>query len=428
MRLAVFSIFATGRKEPFGELFARVLKAFEAAGLGATQLRFRMSDGAVATPLREAIGAPKPVSSIARVLKRYPDFERFAHRGPRPGGGAASIHMLSNITVEGTVEPVDPEPLLDIAAGVPRSFPFHKIWLHVTAHGFSQNSSDLPETPDAGAWRSLSRAGVNLGGGHPSRPGIAMQDAWWVNGRQRDIAGLRVIEADPAARKLPPLPPEIAALMAACGKVRKTIQVPLVVPGPGADAALPPHDARTTPAGEAVLAVIRTWRARLPELAEALPHDVAAQFEAPPRMTAGAPYGPRKPDLERVFATMGYSIRGETGSFILRRRTPNNLTVDLTIDVGTWSDHINVTLQVIGMLNGTGFRAAMSLPACRQAPRGMLRGVEIYGQMTVGTAERWRQLVENLGVLVRRLDQELVPEVEAITGPAPAWFRPETVA
>jgi len=125
---------------------------------------------------------------------------------------------------------------------------------------------------------------------------------------------------------------------------------------------------------------------------------------------------------------MGYGIRGETGAFRLRRRTDKNLTIELNIDVGTWSDHFHAVLLVIGMLDGAGFKAAMSLPPCAKAPQGLVRGVETYGQITVGTAERWRQLVENLGVLVRRLEAGLLPEIEAVTGAAPAWFNPEAAA
>jgi hypothetical protein len=34
---------------------------------------------------------------------------------------------------------------------------------------------------------------------------------------------------------------------------------------------------------------------------------------------------------------MGYDCRGESGTFPLRRRTPADLTVELLLDVGTWS-------------------------------------------------------------------------------------------
>ncbi len=425
MRLAVFSVFAASPKQPFGEVFARILEAFGAAVPGAVELRFRMADGGVATPLRAAIGMPKPVSSIARVLKSYPDFMRFAHRAPNPAGGEPVIHMLSNIAADGSVAPVDAEPLLAIAAGVPRSFPFHRIWLHVTAPGFSEHDDGFPETPDANTWRMLARANVDLGAGAPTRPGIALQDAWWVTGRQRSMAALRVIEADPDAKKLPPMPPDIAALMSACGKVRKTVQVPVVAADPGTRT---PPDALRTPAGQQILEVIRAWRARLPDIAETLPHDVTASFDTAIRLSPGAPYGPRKPALERVFAPMGYSIRGETGAFRLRRRTEQNLTIELNIDVGTWSDHFHAALLVVGMLDGVGFKAAMGLPPCRQTPRGIVRGIETYGQITVGTAERWSELVENLSVLVKRLEDGLVPEIETITGAAPAWFNPEAAA
>jgi hypothetical protein len=40
-------------------------------------------------------------------------------------------------------------------------------------------------------------------------------------------------------------------------------------------------------------------------------------------------------------------------------------------------------------------------------------------------ADQWRQLVENLAVLVAELDRTFVPAVEAAAGPSPEWYRPE---
>ena len=56
----------------------------------------------------------------------------------------------------------------------------------------------------------------------------------------------------------------------------------------------------------------------------------------------------------------------------------------------------------------------------------MVRGQELFGQFPIGGPERWRQIVENLAALVAELDRSFVPEIEAIAGPSPEWFRPET--
>jgi hypothetical protein len=39
--------------------------------------------------------------------------------------------------------------------------------------------------------------------------------------------------------------------------------------------------------------------------------------------------------------------------------------------------------------------------------------------------EGWRQIVDNLAALVATPDKSFVPEIEAISGPSPEWFRLE---
>jgi hypothetical protein len=186
----------------------------------------------------------------------------------------------------------------------------------------------------------------------------------------------------------------------------------------------------TKETAEAILAVVRAYRAKMTELLETLPHDLPHQVEAGTETVSpvtGLPStGPKKPDLVRAFAPLGYDCRGESGTFTLQRRTPGNLAVTLHLDVGTWSSSISAFLQVIGLKDGRGFKATLSLPASRRAARGLVRGVELPGQFPIGNPERWGKIVDNLAALAAALDRSFVPEIEAITGPSPAWFRPET--
>jgi hypothetical protein len=48
------------------------------------------------------------------------------------------------------------------------------------------------------------------------------------------------------------------------------------------------------------------------------------------------------------------------------------------------------------------------------------------GQYPIGGPERWQQIVDNLAALVAQLDRTFVPEIEAISGPSPHWYKPET--
>jgi hypothetical protein len=230
---------------------------------------------------------------------------------------------------------------------------------------------------------------------------------------------------------MPAPPVNVVSVLAACGKIRKTIQLPLVIGPAGAQPErVDRPGAGASEPGEALRSVVQAYRARMTELLEALPHDLPQEDEATrnPELTgAGLPAtGPKKPDLVRAFAPMGYDCRGESGTFTLQRRTPGNLTVRLLIDVGTWNSAVMASMQVIGLMDAKGFKAALSLPVSRRAARRMVRGVELAGQFPIGSPDRWRRIVDNLAALVAALDRSFVPEIEALSGPSPEWFRPET--
>ncbi|SFJ43569.1 hypothetical protein SAMN05216525_12510 [Bradyrhizobium sp. Gha] len=114
----------------------------------------------------------------------------------------------------------------------------------------------------------------------------------------------------------------------------------------------------------------------------------------------------------------------------LQRRTPGNLVVQLRVDIRGWGSTVNASIQVIGLSKGQekspGFRATLNLPLSPQAARGMVGDVEFVGQFPIGGPDRWRQIIDNLAHLVATLDRSFVPEVEAILGPSPEWFQPET--
>jgi hypothetical protein len=102
------------------------------------------------------------------------------------------------------------------------------------------------------------------------------------------------------------------------------------------------------------------------------------------------------------------------------------LTVKLRLDVGTWSNSLVAFMQVLGMIGGRGFKASLSLPPSRHAARGVVHGVEMTGQFSIGGPDRWRQIVDNLAALVAEFDRSFVPAVEEISGPSPAWFEPDS--
>jgi hypothetical protein len=432
MLVALFTTFAASRKEPLAEMVGRVHSGFLASGFGAPTVRFTLSDppaGGEATVLRTAMGM-KQVSSVERVLKRWPELGKFARELGSKTAPGVKTRILSNVMPSGMIEPIEFALLKEIAEGVPRSFPFRGISFHFSAAGFSE-AAPLPTVPDPRTLGMLISAGVDVRTGAPITGGVTVQDSWWVNGRQRSLQAMRVVEADPAAKKLPAPPENVAAVLAACGKARKTIQMPLVLPPAGATPELiVPVGVVAKETAEAIQAVVRAYRAKMTELLETLPNDLPHQVETGTETvspTTGLPStGPKKPDLVRAFAPLGYDCRGESGTFTLQRRTPGNLAVALHLDVGTWSNSVTAMMQVIGLKDGRGFKATLSLPMARHAVRGVVRGIELPSQFPIGNPERWGKIVDNLAVLVSTLDRSLVPEIEAITGPSPAWFRPET--
>jgi hypothetical protein len=147
----------------------------------------------------------------------------------------------------------------------------------------------------------------------------------------------------------------------------------------------------------------------------ALPHQLPAPgVEAYRDAGLGVVSGPRKPALERVFKPMGYTCKGESGTFTLRRRTPGSLTAELYLDVGTWGRSVLAIFRV----SGVGFKGTVALPVSANAIA--------LSQYPIGDAEQWRKIVENLAALVAEFDRSFVPEIEAQVGPSPEWYRPES--
>jgi hypothetical protein len=284
--------------------------------------------------------------------------------------------------------------LLAVAKGVPRSFPFHQVSVHF-------------HNPTFGAMPGSGPAGTAV-------PGVLVGDSWWVNGRRRSLTALTIVDADPGSKKLPSPPAPVGEALAACGKAKSTVQVPFLEtasPAKGEEQASP-----TPEVSQAINAAEGDYRARLAEVVDAarLPHDLPPAPEAMKATDLGETTGPKKPVLVRAFGPLGYDCRGGSGTFTLRRRTPANSTVEIYLDVGTWSRSLTAGFRVYGL----GFVARLPLPVSARAIGS--------GQYPIGDAVRWQQIVENLAALVAELDRSFVPEIEGLSGPSPDWYRPES--
>lgn len=347
MRVALLTTFAASRKEPLAAMMDRVHKGFVDAGLEPF-LRFNFADGGVVS-----------FSCVDRVLKGHPELDRFVTMAP-PLPGLTAVRRLSNGPLsEGANEAVPYATLQTIAAGVPRSYPFHSVALHWHSPEFGE----LTPVPAAVSAQLLA--------------GILIGDSWWVNGRQRSLRACRLAEVEAGAKKLPEPSGPLATVLAACGKARKTVQAPLpdaTGPGPVPAVRLPSGVAIPSANPEAVVAVKAVTNKYRDSMAEIvaranLPHDLPAPAEML-RLATGVHAGPKKPALERVFRPMGYTVSGgsggETGTFHVRRRTAANSTVELALDCGTWSHKLLAVFAVLGL----GYKAALIVPPTQAAVSG----------------------------------------------------------
>jgi hypothetical protein len=392
MRVALLTTFAASRKEPFAEMLQRIHQAFSEAGLSEPAIRFNFGDAPVGSS----------ISSVDRVLKRHPQLARFVTTAVPPPLIAGARRITNDPQSPAAGETVPFPTLHAIAAGVPRSFPFHDIAIHFHSPEFGELVPTSAQAPEM-------LCGIRVG------------DSWWVNGRNRSLSACTLVEADPSSKKLPSPPPAVAAVLAALGKAKRTVQAPLGsasgeaaatgrVPGVRMPTGAVIASAKPE-AASAVHAIMVNYRARLPEIVEraALPHVLPEPGAVPLGVTAG----PKKPALERVFKPLGYSCRGGSGTFTLQRRTAANLTVELKLDVGTWGHSVLAMYRVWGL----GFKGLLAIPVAANA--------HAAGQYPIGDAASWQMIVENLGALVRELDRSLIPEIEAAVGPSPEWYRPE---
>ena len=369
----------------------RIHQAFLDTGLGEPVIRFNFGDWMVTG-----------VSSVDRVLKRHPELDRFVTTAS-PMPGIPGARRISNGPMSPSAGEAMPYTTLQsIAAGVPRSFPFHSVAIQLYSPEFGEFA---PPAPNSAEMMS----------------GVLLADSWWVNGRNRSLSACTVVEADPAGAKLPSPAAAVASVLAACGKVKRTVQAPLAGEAEAASAPrvrMPagPTIASVNPeTAHAVRAIVLDYRARLKQVVEraALPHELPPPGSEALRATLGVTSGPRKPALERVFKPMGYICRGGSGTFSLRRRTTGHLTAQLDLDVGTWGRSVLAMFMVWGL----GFKAALVLPVSTSAVVG--------AQYPIGDAAQWQKIVENLAALVAELDRSFVPEIEAAAGPSPEWYQPE---
>lgn len=368
MKVLINHEYKANKKEPFGELLRRLHGGVEQAGLPVSY-QFAFADSSM----------PGGVSAVGRAIKKFPHLAASITTNTLPGSTLSGPQVISgdesHLTFAGVAE---------IADGIPRSLPFDSASIRF----FSPAFGTMP---------------VSLGAPHLASVccGIGAQDSWWVNGRMRGLRAGYIVEVQPGSREVPLPEGPLGAFLSTLGKPKKTTQFP-IKDDPAGEAI--PLSQRLSSVPPQLAEVGQRIRAALPELIAGakMPNEITAA-QAP---TAAHPL---KPTLEKHFRPLGYSCQGGSGTFTLRRRTAEHHVVEVSLDVGTWSRHLIATFCV----HVPDFRWRFPMPA---AP-----GMTAL-QCSIGDAERWEKIVENLAALTLHLDREIVPEISATAGPAPEWF------
>ena len=358
MKVLIRHDYKASKKEPFGAMLRRLHDALLQASIPVAY-QFVFSDSAVSGG----------VSAVNRAVKKFPALADLVQETP-PAWAALSGPRV----ITGHETNLAFDVLAQIADGLPRSLPFAMASVRFTGLVFGELTQLC---------------------------GLTAADSWWINGRNRALSLGYFVDVARSSRALPPPEGPLGALFTALGKPKKTSQFPM----PGSE---PPQEAPPPPAPQQK-ELVQQIRARLPELVEqaALPHALPSVEEA----LASRVYEqhPLKPTLDQYFQPLGYSCKGGSGTFSLRRRTAEHHVVEVSLDVGTWSR--SVTAHFI--VHAPGQRCAFTMPVA--AGHGA-------AQYPIGDTARWDRIVANLATLAGHLDRHVVPEITAAAGPAPEWF------
>lgn len=103
--------------------------------------------------------------------------------------------------------------------------------------------------------------------------------------------------------------------------------------------------------------------------------------------------------------------RGFPGSFAATKRLPSNIEIEIPFDIGSYSHTWGAGFG----MNGPGWRAFVHLPVTHWGENSLW--------YPIVNAEVWQMLLENAAVTIGYLENHFAPEIEAIYGPAPAWFQ-----
>jgi hypothetical protein len=356
MKLYMRQEYRATRKEPFGDMLRRI---YDGLGKGGQPVLYRFT-------FADAMVSMGGVSAVARAAKKYPHLAPLVTTAPvAPILKAKEPDRTGPPAIIGDATSLEFAQLAEVANGLPRSLPFHTADVRFYTDEFG--SAPARVAADTAPAAALLHGHFNTG--------MRAADTWWVNGRNRHLGAAYVVEVAAGTRKTPLPDGALGAFLATLGKARTVAQFP-ITQGEDGEEIVVKGRAQAPPE---LAALAERARARMPELIAGaqMPHAIAS---------ARAEYSmhPLKPPLEKHFKPLGYTCKGGSGIFTLRRRTADNHVVEVSLDVGTWSRHLTGHFHVY--MPDFAIRLPMPVSA------------ELHGlQCDIGDAERWEKLVENMG-------------------------------
>ncbi len=390
----------TGKSPAPPENLERVMRLLGEKGYGGFKLRFFLMD---------RVSFPNPyrkggqVSATRRVLRKFPELHEF--EGLHQDANFGPCAFLSNLDATWPAErrsdsdaSIDPEILLTLARGVPRSYPF------------SYASYFLDDIPWADQ-RTLSYPAVAASGRRRevfptiSQPAncVAIHHGWGHRHRNNDLAAFVELAQPQSEGQRVSVPDGLRDFLTGFGNVRS------ITADAYRDVGEEKEMARRD---EAASQVLDDWKQKMRHISALVefPH------ELPPSSTT---FGrEEKVEFRKVFASrfrrLGYrhaGWMGGTGLFCYVKRTETNHFLVVHCDLGGWSGAVSCSLAV----RGPTWHQWLDLAVCG----GLADDVHQYRP---STAEQVEKLADNLAVLLPHLEGSFVEELAATYGSAPAWF------
>jgi hypothetical protein len=360
------------KKDSAGELVARIADALEGFGLG---------DVPVQLFCDEHSGRKR--SAVLAAVNKIPALAPLQ----MPPGNQGRKYRLSNLdtTWRDCVRPTAREVVTQasaraLAAGVARSFPFNYAHFHFTPIPLLALDGPVPDPSERReilAWQDCLAPGIYLG------------TQWWVSGRMGALMAVVHRPAPPLdAKKIPPLTGAPRELLNALGKPQR-VESRLWL---------------TAAENQSIAA----QRARAMEIDT--PHPLVP--EQVPKHEGPEGAGSLKNAISDALRPLGYRYRSKisgSGSGCLSRRTGNHHEIVVEYDWGPNSREVVASLNVCGAWFREVARLHVAAPnlfhACVMCPEAVAA------------------VARNLAVSVAALETEWVPQVEAIYGPGPAWYK-----